>query len=89
MEKHNLDAMLRVARAARAEAVTHVEFMMHSSELMPGASPARPTAAVEVSAAPCRLEMLFEELSAWCRGMTLREFHAWFAKSAAPRMAST
>ena len=88
MEKHNLDAMLRVARAARAEAVTHVEFMMHSSELMPGGSPSfKDASAIEHLYE--RLEMLFEELSAWCRGMTLREFHAWFAKSAAPRMAST
>ena len=27
------------------------------------------------------LEILFAELSTWCRGMTLKEFHAWFRKS--------
>src|SRR5262249_7746499 len=39
-EAHNLDAMLRVARAARDDGATHVEFMLHSSELMAGGSPA-------------------------------------------------
>jgi hypothetical protein len=86
LEKHNLDAMLRVARAARAEAAAHLEFMVHSSELMPGGSPTfRDASAIERLYE--YLEMLFEELSAWCRGMTLKEFHEWFSHSPGPQMA--
>jgi hypothetical protein len=74
LEKHNLNAMAQVARAARAEGVDHLEFMVHSSELMPGGSPSfRDASAIERLYE--RLEMLFEEISAWCRGMTLKEFH--------------
>jgi hypothetical protein len=55
-----------------------VEFMVHSSELMPGGSPRFRTAAA-IERLYASLEVLFEELSAWCRGMTLAEFHAGFA----------
>jgi hypothetical protein len=78
VEKHNLNAMLQVARAARAEAVAHLEFMVHSSELMPGGSPAFKDAS-EIERLYEHLEMLFEDLSAWCRGTTLKEFHARFS----------
>src|SRR6266545_3603166 len=78
LEKHNLNAMLQVARAARAEAVAHLEFMLHSSELMPGGSPAFKDAS-EIERLYEHLEMLFEDLSTWCRGTTLKEFHARFS----------
>jgi hypothetical protein len=78
LEKHNLNAMLQVARAARAEAVAHLEFMLHSSELMPGGSPAFKDS-WEIERLYEHLEMLFEDLSAWCRGTTLKEFHAQFS----------
>jgi hypothetical protein len=35
----NLRGMLRAARGARSEGAAHVEFSLHSSELMPGGSP--------------------------------------------------
>jgi hypothetical protein len=77
LERNNLDAMLQLARAARADAADHLEFMMHSSELMPGGSPAfRDAQAVEDLYE--HLEMLFEDLSTWCRGVTLKEFRAGF-----------
>lgn len=75
-----LDAMLRVARAARAQGAVHLEFMLHSSELMPGGSPRFRSA----SAIDCLYEhlgILFEELSGWCHGATLEEFHAQFVPS--------
>jgi hypothetical protein len=71
----NLDSMLQVVREARAQGAPHVEFMLHSSELMPGGSPSfRDTGAIEHLYED--LEILFEELSTWCCGMTLKEFPA-------------
>jgi len=78
--------MLRAARAARAEGA-HVEFTLHSSELMPGGSPIFRSAS-DIDRLYEHLEILFEDLSTWCRSMTLKEFHAWFAKSPAQQMAS-
>jgi hypothetical protein len=78
LEKHNLNAMLQLARAARTEAVTHLEFMLHSSELMPGGSPSFRNAS-DIECLYESLEILFEDLSAWCRGTTLKEFHARFS----------
>jgi len=78
LEKHNLNAMLQVARAARAEAVAHLEFLVHSSELMPGGSPTFKDSS-DIERLYEHLEMLFEDLSTWCRGTTLKEFHARFS----------
>ena len=83
LEKPNLNAMLQVARAARAEAVAHLEFMLHSSELMPGGSPAFKNAS-EIERLYEHLEMLFEDLATWCRGTTLKEFHARFSNGERP-----
>jgi hypothetical protein len=69
--------MLQVARDARTEGVDHMEFMLHSSELMPGGSPAFKDS-WEIERLYESLEILFEDLSAWCRGTTLKEFHARF-----------
>ncbi len=74
LEKHNLNAMLQVAREAR-EGAAHVEFMLHSSELMPGGSPSFPDAS-DIDRLYEHLEILFENLATWCRGMTLKEVHA-------------
>jgi hypothetical protein len=70
----DLGDMLRVARAARAEGAEHLEFMLHSSELMPGGSPGFRDAAAIERLYEC-LEILFAHLSGWCRGLTLQEFH--------------
>jgi hypothetical protein len=78
MEAGNLDAMLEVARAARAEGVAHMEFMLHSSELMPGGSECfRDAAAVDRLYE--RIEALFDALSGWCRGTTLRGLYTELA----------
>jgi len=71
----NLEVMLQVARASRNEGVSHLEFVLHSSELMPGGSPGLRTAS-DIELLYEHLEILFEDLSTWCSGTTLREFHA-------------
>jgi len=75
-----LHGMLRAAHAARTDGAVHVEFTLHSSELMPGGSPKfRNTRDIERLYE--QLEIVFEELSTWCRGMTLKEFYTGFSKS--------
>lgn len=75
----DLDSMLQVAREARVDGADHLEFVLHSSELMPGGSPTfRDASAIERLYED--LAILFEELSTWCRGMTLQEFRAHFGK---------
>jgi len=86
LEKHNLKAMLQVAHAARPDGAAHVEFMLHSSELMPGGSPSFRNAS-DIERLYESLEILFVGLSAWCRGVTLKELHAWFGKSPAANTA--
>jgi hypothetical protein len=76
----NLRGMLRATRTARAESAAHLDFSLHSSELMPGGSPTFRDAA-DIERLYQDLEILFGEVSTWCRGMTLKEFHASFRKS--------
>lgn len=77
---HDLNAMLQTARGARAEGAAHLEFMLHSSELMPDGSPSFRNAS-DIERLYEHLEILFEDLSTWCCGVTLKEFHARFAMS--------
>ena len=80
--ENGLRGMLRAAHGARARGASCVELMLHSSELMPGGSPTfRTVAAIERLYAD--LEVLFEDLSAWCAGLTLREFHTRMTTEAA------
>lgn len=77
LERH-LKVMVEVARAARRDGgEPHLEFMVHSSELMPGGSPEFRTAA-DIELLYEHLEVLFDELSAWCSGTTLAEFRAQY-----------
>ena len=69
-----LEVMLQAARDARAANVAHMEFMLHSSELMPGGSRTFVTGS-DIERLYEYLERLFEGLSGWCVGMTLKEFH--------------
>lgn len=80
LEKHNLDAMVELARRARHERPAHLEFMLHSSDLMPGGSPSSQSAA-DIERLYASLEVLFEGLAGWCRGCTLAEFREqWLAE---------
>jgi hypothetical protein len=80
-EKHNLDAMLQLARRAREDGAGHMEFMLHSSEFMPDGNPDYRTAA-DIDRLYEHIELLFEELSAWCCGMTLKEMDVQLRKAA-------
>lgn len=80
--QRQLDVMLEVARAGRAAGAAHMEFMLHSSELMPGGSPTFRTES-DIERLYAALEALFDELAGWCRGMTLEELHAHLARSSA------
>jgi len=72
----NLDSMLEIIRAKRAAGATHIEFMLHSSELMPGGSPTfKTTDAIE------RLYSDMEQVFAATSGLipsTVSEFRAAF-----------
>jgi hypothetical protein len=70
---HNLEKIIRLVRRAAAEKRPYVEFMLHSSEFMPGGSP---TFAVEADIERLyeHLEQLFDEASSHFEGATLAEF---------------
>ena len=76
--------MLALARQARQASPRHLEFMLHSSDLMPGGSP-NSGSAQDVEHLYAYLEILFEELSTWCCGMTLAKFREHWMRS--PRTA--
>jgi hypothetical protein len=79
-ERRNLNVMIDLARCARADGAGHMEFMLHSSELMPGGSLAFQTAE-DIEQLYAHLEMLFSELSSWCYGATLSELDSALRKS--------
>ncbi|HKC53013.1 MAG TPA: deacetylase [Burkholderiales bacterium] len=81
--ENGLGGLLRAARAARADGAAHTEFTLHSSEFMPGGSPTFRNGS-DIERLYEDLEILFGELSTWCRGMTLKEFHARFSESVRP-----
>lgn len=78
--RRHLDAMLRMARLLRAEKPPHVEFMLHSSEFMPGTNPIF-RSAQDIEHLYEGLTALFGELAAWCHGETLKSYWEHAAKS--------
>jgi hypothetical protein len=75
--RHNFQRMRNVLAWARRRQLDYIEFMLHSSELMPGGSPTFPTAG-DIEQLYKNLETLFDEAAGWSRGATLSEFHEWF-----------
>lgn len=69
----NRRRMVEMVREAVDRGSTHVEFMIHSSELMPGASPTFPTNE-SIEALYEDLDAIFESAASGCTGMTLAEF---------------
>lgn len=65
--------IVTVLRRAVAEGRTYAEFMLHSSELMPGGSPTFTTADL-IERLYRDLETLFSEASRLCRAATVGEF---------------
>jgi hypothetical protein len=76
----NLDQMLAVMEWVGREQLDFVEFMLHSSELMPGGSPSFPGEA-DIERLYDNLEALFEAASASFVGATLSEYRAAFARA--------
>lgn len=71
---NNLDQMLGILDQAREEGRDYVEFMLHSSELMPGGSPTFPDVA-SIERLYRDLEGLFGATRNRFVGMTLTEYH--------------
>lgn len=74
----NLGQMLRIVRAARRDGREHLEFMLHSSELMPGGSPTFATDE-SIERLYTHLSTLFAAAGQYCEGQTLGEFYRTFA----------
>lgn len=70
----NLQQMLGVVDKTLAGGSDYVEFMLHSSEFMPGGSPTFKTAA-DIEALYDNLEQLFSYLQERCVGMTLTDYY--------------
>lgn len=70
---HNLENMVRLVRDAAAEQRPYVEFMLHSSEFMPGGSPNFPGES-DIERLYDHMERLFEAASSHFEGATLTEF---------------
>ncbi|MDH2424132.1 deacetylase [Sphaerisporangium sp. TRM90804] len=79
----NRDDMLRLARRALARRHDHVEFMLHSSELMPGGSPYFRTRR-GVDRLYADLETVFRFVSSRFTGRTLAEFRALYPARVRP-----
>lgn len=74
----NSAGMLRLLQDCIDDGAEHVEFMLHSSEFMPGGSPRFPTAA-HIERLYRHLAALFEAASTMCTGMTLTAFAERYA----------
>jgi hypothetical protein len=80
----NLKHMLGSVREAVKDKKPYIEFVLHSSELMPGGSPSLPDEA-SIEMLYKDLRVLFTEISRNFIGMTLAEFRGqWVANQAAP-----
>ncbi|MBG2837029.1 polysaccharide deacetylase family protein [Proteus terrae] len=70
----NAQQMIDVAEKSLAQGHSHIEFMLHSSEFMPGGSPTFRTEQ-EIEGLYDDLETLFSFLSDKVQGMTLAEYY--------------
>ncbi len=86
-DRRNLAHMLRLVRQAAERARPHLEFMVHSSELMPGGSPLFPTAD-HVERLYRDLEVLFRIAAGTCQPATLSEFHEAYRATTQPAVGS-
>jgi hypothetical protein len=85
----NLQHMIRSVRHAVKTGAPYIEFIIHSSELMPGGSPHLPDKA-SIEGLYSDLQGLFKEIALNFKGATLSDFRAdWMARgSAVPADAS-
>jgi hypothetical protein len=78
----NGQQLVDIVRQVRAEGRVCAEFMLHSSEFMPGGSPTFRNAA-DIERLYADLEQLFAFVATAFRGVTLAEFAAAFPRPAA------
>ncbi|MCL2873204.1 MAG: deacetylase [Betaproteobacteria bacterium] len=77
----NVKEMQKLATRVLAEpGMDYLEFMLHSSEFMPGGSPTFQTAE-HIEKLYADLEALFSWLAARCRGATLEEYYQYKART--------
>jgi len=74
--RHMLDLVRRAVRGNRP----YLQFILHSSELMPGGSPFFPTVR-SIETLYADLDALFELASQTCQAATLKEFHQSFLEN--------
>jgi hypothetical protein len=74
----NRRRMLQIVKRAARARQRYVQFMLHSSELMPGGSPTFPGAS-DIEKLYADLEALFAEAHRSCEGATLQEFARTFS----------
>jgi hypothetical protein len=79
----NADRMLEILSAAREEGRDYVEFMIHSSELMPGGGP-RSRTATDIDALYDDMERLFEVAGKTFQGATMTEYYESLAARRRP-----
>lgn len=73
----NVRKLTRLVDDAVDRSAMYVEFMLHSSEFMPGGSPRFDTES-KIEQLYEQVEQLFEHAASKCTGMTLNEFREWF-----------
>jgi hypothetical protein len=83
----NVSSMLWILEQAKARGRDYVEFMLHSSELMPGGSPTFPTAG-SIEALYGDLEALFSAAREGFVGMTLAQYRRRFEARAKDKRAA-
>jgi hypothetical protein len=83
----NRDSMLAILKLACEEQWPCVEFMLHSSELMPGGSPTFQTQD-DIEALYDNLELLLSKAVEKFRGQTLTEFYDEYERRHRPLMIS-
>lgn len=77
-DRRNLSQMLDIVQTAVSQNWPHLEFVIHSSELMPGGSPLFRTRG-EIDRLYHALETLFDVVTRTCSAVTLREFYEQFS----------
>jgi hypothetical protein len=76
----NRKEMVDIVKQAVQQDQDYIQFMMHSSELMPGGSPVfKDEESIESLYED--LQILFECVESTCTGATLGEFSEWFSKN--------
>ncbi|BEV73157.1 polysaccharide deacetylase family protein [Paludibacterium sp. THUN1379] len=83
-KRDNLAETLSLTNRILAEGSDYLEFMLHSSEFMPGGSPTFPDEA-SIEQLYRDMDQLFRHIASRCQGMTLADYHQRFVAKSASR----